>query len=302
MPVADALRQLGRKLYYPTINEGQGTAVPLNEIASVVDAHRFAETHLNTYKRVWLPTPPDPAGMITLEASDTDAEFHQKLHAAAGPQRLPFPDMWFEGNWAPFATPRINTVATAIRVTSRGLTSRDGTPTTGHSFQIFALQRNGHIVRDPVIVGLNTSPEGGITACYAAGLGDNGMYDVELDIPLPFIADILPAMWAIGMMNCRNVTTVDVIPQPRVTKKQRRPRAAAISYSTIVLPAPRNGGGSSSGGDDPRGVHLVRGHFATYTTDAPLFGKLTGTYWRPWHVRGNPEHGAVVSDYQVGGG
>ena len=47
------------------------------------------------------------------------------------------------------------------------------------------------------------------------------------------------------------------------------------------------------------GLHTVRGHFAHYTADAPLFGKYVGTWWRPWHVRGNPDHGVVVSDYKL---
>ena len=38
-----------------------------------------------------------------------------------------------------------------------------------------------------------------------------------------------------------------------------------------------------------RDAHIVRGHFATYTDNNPLFGKYTGTYWRPSHARGIKE-------------
>lgn len=50
-----------------------------------------------------------------------------------------------------------------------------------------------------------------------------------------------------------------------------------------------------------KNAHIVRGHFATYTDDAPLFGKYTGTYWRPAHARGvtdgqqpDPKHYRIV--------
>lgn len=35
-----------------------------------------------------------------------------------------------------------------------------------------------------------------------------------------------------------------------------------------------------------RDAHIVRGNFATYTDEAPLFGKYTGTFFRPSHARG----------------
>jgi hypothetical protein len=30
-----------------------------------------------------------------------------------------------------------------------------------------------------------------------------------------------------------------------------------------------------------------------------LFGKLNGTYWWGWQVRGNPERGANINDYRL---
>lgn len=50
-------------------------------------------------------------------------------------------------------------------------------------------------------------------------------------------------------------------------------------------------------------VHLCRGHFRTYTEDAPLFG-IPGNFGRFWiqaHVRGHKENGVVVKDYELQG-
>ena len=92
----------------------------------------------------------------------------------------------------------------------------------------------------------------------------------------------------------------DICGKPVKTKKQRRLRnTGLLSYHTIVLPgAAGNGNGNGQGAGTTR-LHTVRGHFATYTPEAPLFGKLVGTYWRPWHLSGNPERGVIESDYKL---
>ncbi len=48
-----------------------------------------------------------------------------------------------------------------------------------------------------------------------------------------------------------------------------------------------------------RALHLVRSHFATYTSATPLFGKYTGTFWKPMHFRGSKKYGEIVKDYRV---
>ena len=45
---------------------------------------------------------------------------------------------------------------------------------------------------------------------------------------------------------------------------------------------------------------VLRGHFKTFTEDAPLFGKVVGTFWWGWQVRGTAKNGVIVSDYKIG--
>ena len=48
-----------------------------------------------------------------------------------------------------------------------------------------------------------------------------------------------------------------------------------------------------------KALHLCRGHFKTFTADAPLLGRATGTYfWAP-HIRGTQNEGVVIKDYRV---
>lgn len=49
-----------------------------------------------------------------------------------------------------------------------------------------------------------------------------------------------------------------------------------------------------------KALHMVRGHFATYTEDAPLLGKFVGTVWRAPHWRGLEDEGVVTKDYVTG--
>jgi hypothetical protein len=51
--------------------------------------------------------------------------------------------------------------------------------------------------------------------------------------------------------------------------------------------------------DVEKRIHSVRGHFSTYTEDAPLFGKLTGTFWIPPHWRGSEDVGRVDKTYKI---
>lgn len=109
------------------------------------------------------------------------------------------------------------------------------------------------------------------------------------------------ALAAIGFLNCRNVTTKSH-DRAKNIKKRRRPnrdKAATLEFSTIELPGMNT---ESSIPGDRTGTmahHMARGHFKTFTEEAPLFGKYTGTYWWGWQLRGNRKNGEVISDYRV---
>lgn len=45
--------------------------------------------------------------------------------------------------------------------------------------------------------------------------------------------------------------------------------------------------------------HQVRGHFAHYSEEHPLFGKYPGTFWREPHYAGNPAIARVRKQYDV---
>lgn len=111
------------------------------------------------------------------------------------------------------------------------------------------------------------------------------------------------AFLALNLINCKNVTTERAgsvnVRRSGYRKRRKEPR---IEFHTIVLPG--HGGSTAPASQrEYQGVlpvHRVRGHFKTFTDDAPLLGQHVGTYWWGWQVRGNKENGMVASDYKVG--
>lgn len=115
---------------------------------------------------------------------------------------------------------------------------------------------------------------------------------------------IKPALLAISFMHCRNVETREGPRPPIALDKKWRKRYGRplVRYKVIDIDPMRrvleSEGGASTNGLK-KALHICRGHFATYTEDAPLFGRVVGTFWKPQHVRGTASAGAVVKDYNV---
>lgn len=104
---------------------------------------------------------------------------------------------------------------------------------------------------------------------------------------------------AINLIHCKNIELVD---EP-LTRQQRRlkERKARTIYKVLAIKEGDKSYRYLDHGHDgsKKALHLCRGHFRTYTDDAPLFGRVTGTFWIPAHVKGNKQYGEVVKDYKV---
>jgi hypothetical protein len=108
---------------------------------------------------------------------------------------------------------------------------------------------------------------------------------------------------ALNLINCRNVTTKQIGTALHRTSREKRQGVPNTRYHTIVLPGMQTRYHGTKGASQQRcdlAAHLVRGHFKTYTPEAPLLGKHTGTYWWGWQARGDKSHGEVIKDYKLG--
>lgn len=113
-----------------------------------------------------------------------------------------------------------------------------------------------------------------------------------------------PAILALAFMNCKNVKMREVLPDAPLSKKhQKKHGVPLVKYRVLEIDAGRTvmkgGSRSVNDGDSERSLHICRGHFRTYTADAPMFGHYVGNVWCPQHMRGNEKHGTIVKDYAV---
>jgi hypothetical protein len=121
---------------------------------------------------------------------------------------------------------------------------------------------------------------------------------------------LVPSLYAISLMHCRNVEVIEQEPR-KLTKRERKKNAVPVSSYHVLLVGNTKrrvsrgggGGGEYNGDHDPTGrhvgLHIVRGHFKTFTKDAPLLGKHVGTWWWDDAVRGDENIGLIAKDYAV---
>ena len=110
---------------------------------------------------------------------------------------------------------------------------------------------------------------------------------------------------AFTLMSCKNVATeqasTDDLPDAKWLRRQGD-KVKGLVFKTLRIDGMGSGSRSTTG--EPSGehnrFHICRGSFAEYTAEKPLFGKYTGRFWRPAHVKGSKEVGEVVKEYDVG--
>ena len=107
------------------------------------------------------------------------------------------------------------------------------------------------------------------------------------------------------LMHCKNVSVVTAPTQPKLKKKFARNHGFPPSeFRTIVIdPMKRairtNGCVGTTEAAAKQRMHIIRGHFKTYTSERKLFGKVTGRFFFSAHVAGDPAVGVIHSDYIV---
>jgi hypothetical protein len=118
-------------------------------------------------------------------------------------------------------------------------------------------------------------------------------------------ANVIPIVMSLMLLNCKNVVVEGKSPEGERKLDSVRKRHGLkpfLRYHTIAIEPMKKvlrAQGHIETDGSKRALHIVRGHFATYSEERPLFGKYPGTFWMPWHVRGAASEGMVMSDYVV---
>lgn len=124
-------------------------------------------------------------------------------------------------------------------------------------------------------------------------------YDDQEQPTAPAVEAMNRVFFALALMNCRNV-----ILRERGAGKLKGTAQTGDAFHEVVIDG-NTRGPASNGGDaaDRTGRrHLARGHFKTFTEDAPLLGKHVGTYWWGWQVRGQEGSGVIEKTYTLRAG
>jgi hypothetical protein len=114
---------------------------------------------------------------------------------------------------------------------------------------------------------------------------------------------LVPLLFGLSLMHTKNVTAAPVDPVPALAKRHQRRTGRPLSrYHVLDIEPMRmvleNEGRAEKDGL-AKAVHRCRGHFKTYTSDAPLFGRFTGQWWWDSYQRGDSSLGDVKKDYRL---
>lgn len=223
-----------------------------------------------------------------------------------GALRLPYPNMWFE--WGFPATHDLSVFhprGAELGATRFAATLSETALSNGN------IQIRGHLAMSPSIGDrrIVTPMVSDLVEVTTDGEYVRRTFEGDRDLlaasayGAEAVSDLSVAYMAVNLMNCKNVRTEDA-GRLNVARSGRAKRnnSATLRFSTIVLPGMTRGGTATSDAANAEAMaqHRVRGHFKTYTADAPLLGKHVGTYWWGWQVRGNASRGTVASDYKLG--
>jgi hypothetical protein len=102
--------------------------------------------------------------------------------------------------------------------------------------------------------------------------------------------------------HCKNIVECEERPLKRKTRKEKVLKKSAIKFKTLAYSntlVKRNNGPYSISNDSIVPLHKCRGHFKTYTEDAPLFGKYSGRFFVQAHARGKKSNGEILKDYEA---
>ncbi len=112
------------------------------------------------------------------------------------------------------------------------------------------------------------------------------------------------AFRALDIIHCKNVVLVDEPPPEKLSKRHEKKHGIPLTTVKVLhihstQKEYETDGNGQQGSKRLLRSHIARGHFKTYTEDAPLFGKITGTYWWMPYLRGSKGKGKVDKRYYV---
>jgi len=105
---------------------------------------------------------------------------------------------------------------------------------------------------------------------------------------------------ALMLLSCNNIGTEKVLPPIQLNVKRiKNNKTPMFSYHILIIKPVGKRQESIPQHLWTNRIHLRRGHFKTYTSENPLFGRITGRFWWQAHVAGRNKSGVVLKDYKI---
>jgi hypothetical protein len=126
------------------------------------------------------------------------------------------------------------------------------------------------------------------------------LLEVELSNSRVFARKVVATL---SLLNAKNVVQESVTPSLNRAAR-RRGELPSFTYHVLkVRPfaakARRQAGSLSDETASLQAIHWVRGHFKRYTSEHPLLGRHTGTFWFQPHLAGRNPQRRVAKDYDL---
>lgn len=115
-------------------------------------------------------------------------------------------------------------------------------------------------------------------------------------------AYFFPVYLAVSFCHCKNVVRTENLPSRQERRASEKADREFTKYYTLGINPMRTiiqREGDVANNGLKRALHIVRGHWRTYTPEHPLFGKYSGTWWWEDNIRGNAEEGVNIKNYDV---
>jgi hypothetical protein len=216
-----------------------------------------------------------------------------------GPLLPPFERMWMEWEYPLPELVNGASTRTPFPAGSRGASWVESIDNHNLAIRDFVKVRGWGILPSPWATYVKLDDEG---RNVDVSMGFEHAEDAEKFADRTHAVMPLEALFGISLMNCRNVTIDDERADKQTASRARRGGEIPYALKQINVPglnrsATRMQARNAAGAAIP--LHLVRGHFKTFTEEAPLFGSKVGTFWWGWQTRGKKEHGVRDHEYVV---
>ena len=162
---------------------------------------------------------------------------------------------------------------------------------------IFGLDREGRLWENP------DEPGKLVGGSFLPRMSEEIENEIQGEFGDLLIHYVHSGLMAVSFMHCRNVSSRTVGAEEKRSRSWEKKRGQPLTSYEVLEIDPMREVLESEGQATEKGLghalHICRGHFKTFTEEAPLFGRVTGTFWWADQVRGKAEHGRIEKDYSV---